>query len=245
MPAIVVNSQSIQKQFKLRNTGIRAIQVDWRIYDRKDLEQGGKDIFDLSVTKNQGFDSHECPFKFNFAAIEPEETKGSAFEVVPKSTVMGPRDIQTFTVTFQSNKGVGEFKSILMATPELSADELELAEDGDEFLKRGALGIISLNMYGNTIEPCLTIDKKSRHDGENHLNFKYWSIPNDSFAPSATQKITYTNNTKADLNFNLNITGPFELEKTKSNTGAAHPLATPSSKRKSDILIICFSWQEG
>jgi hypothetical protein len=74
----------------------------------------------------------------------------------------------------------------MMATPELTKDELELAEEGDEFLKRGALGIISMNLFGETIEPVLTIDKKSRNDGENHLNFKYWSIPNDNDAPSAT-----------------------------------------------------------
>lgn len=80
--------------------------------------------------------------------IEPEESKGSAFEIAPKSSVMGPREIQTFSLTFQSNKGVGDFKSILMATPELSRDELELAEEGDEFLKKGALGIISLNLFG-------------------------------------------------------------------------------------------------
>jgi hypothetical protein len=115
----------------------------------------------------------------------------------------------------------------MMATPELTKDELELAEEGDEFLKRGALGIISMNLFGETIEPVLTIDKKSRNDGENHLNFKYWSIPNDVDAPSATQKITYTNNSKADLTFKLNIAGPFDIVKTKSNTGAFHPLATP------------------
>lgn len=139
----------------------------------------------MSVLKNQGFDSYENPYKFNFVLNEPEESVNSAFEVVPKSSVMGPREIQTFTVTFFSNKGVGEFHSIMMATPELSKDELELAEDGDEFLKKGALGIISLNLSGETIDPILTIDKKSRSDGENHLNFKYWSIPNDAEAPSA------------------------------------------------------------
>ena len=63
------------------------------------------------------------------------------------------------------------------------------------------------------------------------MNFKYWSIPNDSEAPSATQKIIYTNNTKADMTFNLNIAGPFEIVKTKSNSGAAHPLATPNKSK--------------
>lgn len=107
----------------------------------------------MSVAKNHGFDAHENPYKFNFNVIEPEESKSSAFEVNPKSFVMGPRQIQSFNVTFSSAKGIGEFRSIMMATPELSKDELELAEDGDEFLKKGALGIISLGLFGETIEP--------------------------------------------------------------------------------------------
>lgn len=67
--------------------------MDWKIYDRKDLESEGQDIFSTSVIKNTGFDSYEFPYKFNFSALEPEESKGSAFEVQPKSTVMGPREI--------------------------------------------------------------------------------------------------------------------------------------------------------
>lgn len=236
MPCLVANSQSITKQFKLKNTGIRAIQVDWKVYDKKDLESVEQDLFDLKVAKNNGFDAYESPYKFSFNVVEPEESKNSAFEVVPKSTVMGPREIQTFSVTFSSSKGVAEFNSILMATPELSKDELELAEEGDEFLKRGALGIISIGLSGETIEPVLTIDKKSRNDGENHMNFKYWSLMNDPDAPSATQKIIYTNNTKANMTFNLNIAGPFDIVKTKSNTGAVHPLAATSNKSKGKAL---------
>lgn len=121
---------------------------------------------------------------------------------------------------------MGEFRSVILATPELSKEELSIADDGDEFARKGSLGIISLNLFAVTIKPKLVIDKKSRFDGENHLNFKYWSIPNESDAPNATQKITYTNDSKADLTFNLNISGPFEIVKTKSNTGAKHPLAT-------------------
>jgi hypothetical protein len=100
--------------------------------------------------------------------------------------VVGPREATNFNVTFYSNKGEGEFKSVILATPELSKDELQIADDGDEFLRKGSLGIISLNLLANTIKPRLTIDKKSRFDGENHLNFKYWSVPNDTDAPSST-----------------------------------------------------------
>lgn len=112
-----------------------------------------------------------------------------------------------------------------MASPELSKEELEVAEDGDEFLKKGSLGIISLNLYAMTIEPFLKIDKKVRMDGDNHVLFKYWSVPNEPEAPNPVRKLTYYNETKADLTFNLNISGPFEIVNTKSNTGAKPPMA--------------------
>ena len=37
--------------------------------------------------------------------------------------------------------------------------------------------------------------------------------------------MTFTNESKADLTFNLNINGPFEIVKTKTNSGAVHPLS--------------------
>ena len=185
MPTIVTNTQPITKQFKIKNTGIRAVYIDWKIFDQKDLLNKDTDYFDLSVAKNFSYDRKDNPYKFNFEAIEPEESHDSAFEIQPKQLIVGPRELTTFSVTFYSNKGIGEFKSIILATPELSKDELSIADDGDEFLRKGSLGIISLNLYAMTIKPYLVIDKKSRFDGENHLNFKYWSIPNDENAPSA------------------------------------------------------------
>jgi len=186
MPTIVTNTQPIMKQFKIKNTGIRSVQVDWKIFDKKDLVKQDQDLFNLSIGKNFSYDRKDNPFKFNFEAIEPEESHDSAFEIQPKSVQVGPREIINFSVTFYSNKGEGEFRSVILATPELTREELEIAEDGEEFNRKGALGIISLNLYGQTIKPCLKIDKKSRIDGDNHLNFKYWSIPNNSDAPSAT-----------------------------------------------------------
>jgi hypothetical protein len=56
MPCIVTNSAPISKQFKLKNTGIRALQVDWKIYDSKDLEHADSDVFETSVVPNNGFD---------------------------------------------------------------------------------------------------------------------------------------------------------------------------------------------
>lgn len=186
MPTVITNSQPITKQFKIKNTGIRSVQVDWKIFDEKDLVHKETDYFSLSVAKNFSYDRRDNPYKFNFEAIEPEESLDSAFEIQPKNLQVGPRETCTFNVTFFSNKGEGEFKSVILASPELTKDELQIAEDGDEFSRKGALGIISLNLYAMTLKPRLTIDKKSRYDGENHLNFKYWSVPTDTDAPSDT-----------------------------------------------------------
>ena len=84
MPTIVTNSQPISKTFKIKNTGIRAVQVDWKIFDEKDLTETGADIFNIRVAKNFSFDRKENPFKFDFEAVEPQESTDSAFEVEPK-----------------------------------------------------------------------------------------------------------------------------------------------------------------
>ena len=39
------------------------------------------------------------------------------------------------------------------------------------------------------------------------------------------------------MTFKLNINGPFDIVKTKSNTGAVHPLATPS---KSNLTMFSY-----
>lgn len=58
---------------------------------------------------------------------------------------------------------------------------------------------------------------------------KYWSVPNEEGAPKKIQKLTFTNDSKADLTFNLNINGPFEIVRTKTNSGAVHPMSGQQS----------------
>ena len=55
--------------------------------------------------------------------------------------------------------------------------------DDDELTKKGSLGIISLNLDAITIDPKLSIDRKLKMDGHNHLRLKYWSVPNEFGAP--------------------------------------------------------------
>mmetsp|Transcript_3584 Transcript_3584/g.2613 ORF Transcript_3584/g.2613 Transcript_3584/m.2613 type:complete len:80 (+) Transcript_3584:461-700(+) len=78
------------------------------------------ELFSLSVEKNLSYDRKEQPFKFEYEALEPPESQNSAFEVSPKVYTIGSRETATFTVTFYSDKGVGDFKSVILATPNLS-----------------------------------------------------------------------------------------------------------------------------
>ena len=61
------------------------------------------------------------------------------------------------------------------------------------------------------------------------MRLKYWSVLGEPDAPKKIQKLTFTNDSKADLTFNLNINGPFEIVKTKTNSGATHPLSGSQS----------------
>jgi hypothetical protein len=94
-------------------------------------------------------------------------------------------------------------------------------------------------LFAVTIVPYLKIDKRTRTDGDNHVLYKYWSVPNEDSAPSHTRKITYYNDTKADLSFNLNVSGPFEIVKSKSNTAGKHPLATQDNLTMKANTMFC------
>ena len=118
----------------------------------------------------------------------------------------------------------------MIASPELAQEEIEIAGDTSEQPKKGTLGIISLNFNANTISPMLSIDKSVKMDGGKHINVKKWAVV-DEDAPSVIQKLTFSNDTKADLTFNFGVTGPFEIVKSKSNTGAKHPLSEQTASK--------------
>lgn len=68
-------------------------------------------------------------------------------------------------MTFNPTKDVGNFKTILLACPELSQEEVEIADDPKDCPKKGSLGNIALKLNANTICPELSIDKSNRLDG--------------------------------------------------------------------------------
>ena len=77
---------------------------------------------------------------------EPEESTESAFEIYPKQMVVGSRETQEFQVSFTTTKGVGSYSSVLLCNPVLSSDEIQILDENDDLLKKGALGLISLTL---------------------------------------------------------------------------------------------------
>lgn len=96
IPTAVANSQSITKTFKIKNTGIREVDMLWRLFDQKDLEEQQTDYFTMDVAKNLSYDRKENPYKFAFKAIEPEESNNSAFEIQPKESTIRSKETAEF-----------------------------------------------------------------------------------------------------------------------------------------------------
>ena len=83
-------------------------------------------------------------------------------------------------MTFNPTHDVGNFRSIIIASPELAQEEIEIAGgDPAEQPKKGTLGIISLNLNANTISPQLSLDKSVKMDGGKHITMKKWSVVDD------------------------------------------------------------------
>jgi hypothetical protein len=47
MPTAVVNTSAFSKVFKIKNTGIRSLAIDWKIFDSKDLNNSASDAFNI------------------------------------------------------------------------------------------------------------------------------------------------------------------------------------------------------
>lgn len=186
------------------------------------------------------------PFKLDFKAIEPPPATDSAFAISPPSAVIESKGSTSFQVKFDGKKGMGFFQSTILAHPHLVdegagsrrmslEDEAKKEASAKTFLdlEQGSvtttqsamlkdLGFVALYATGSTLQPKLSVDKHVTSGGEQVVKFKSWSLQHDS-APKLVRKITLTNNTLAELQFNLSVEGPFRLVKTKTN--AAEKLA--------------------
>lgn len=120
-PTVVDNSPQLTRSFKIKNTGVADVTIDWRIFDQRDQKQKeDENLFNITIDKNTGFDSEENPYKLNFNLIEPEPSMNSPFEIEPQTVIIPARETQFFEVKFNSDQGVDTFKSVILAHPQLA-----------------------------------------------------------------------------------------------------------------------------
>ena len=220
MKPTIINGGQVTKSFKIKNTGVQDIVIDWKIFDIKDIiGNSGNDLFTLNLGKSEGNSSE--PYRVELEAIEPtEESKDTPFIITPKHLVVPPKEKTTFEVTFDTSKYLGIFNSVLLTHPRLASDDPDSPASN--------LGIIYLTLRGHTLPAHLTIDKRSRMDGTSFVQFDVWSIKGNG-APSVTKKIGLLNESPADIAVNIETIGPFELTSALTNA-PPHPLAKSNAK---------------
>lgn len=223
MKPSVKNSGNVSKSFKIKNTGIQDIEIEWKIFDLQEIvSKNSSDLFSLFIAKNEG--NSRDPYRVELEAVEPEqESVNSPFTVTPKKSIVTPKGKFTYEITFDTSHSLGRSNSVILAHPHLAHNESK-ENTGPN------LGVICLSLRGETLEPHLTVDKKKRKDNNSYQQFEVWPV-NLEDAASLTKKISLTNETFADLIFNMSLTGSFELVETITNA-PVHPLAKSSSSSK-------------
>eukprot|EP00826_Nyctotherus_ovalis_P036803 TRINITY_DN3297_c0_g1_i5.p1 TRINITY_DN3297_c0_g1~~TRINITY_DN3297_c0_g1_i5.p1 ORF type:complete len:377 (-),score=105.03 TRINITY_DN3297_c0_g1_i5:435-1565(-) len=231
MKPTVMNGGKVTKSFKIKNTGIQDVVIDWKIFDLQDIVGNTEsDLFTLSLGKSEG--NAADPYKIDFEAVEPkEESKDSPFTVIPKQVIVRSREKATFEVTFDTSKALGVYNSVLLAHPRVAGEETS-----------SNLGVIYLSLRGQTVAAHLTIDKKYRMDGKSYIQMDIWPT-NEFDAPPLTKKIGFINESPADIAVNLETTGPFKLVSTLTNA-PPHPLAKSNAKLQTLFNLLPGSFLE-
>ena len=131
-PTVVDRSPQLTRSFKIKNTGIADVIIDWKLFDERDQKKRREDenLFNITIDKNTGFDSEENPFKLNFNLIEPEPSMTSPFEIEPQTVIIPARETQFFEVKFSPDQGVDTFKSVILAHPQLAENLRSEGEEG-------------------------------------------------------------------------------------------------------------------
>jgi len=68
-------------------------------------------------------------------------------------------------------------------------------------------------------------------DGGKHIRVRKWAVADEN-APSNVAKLTFSNKNKADMVITFGVDGPFEIVKSKTNSGGKHPLADQEKAKK-------------
>jgi hypothetical protein len=200
---------SLSRKIRLFNSGPKPIQLFWKVFNYESLASRTDDIFRISLQPSvmAAVSDDEKPdvFDVKFQALEPEESE-SAFDISPKTCVIGGKSEFTFNVTFYSEEEILH-QAIALAHPLID-------EDGEE-TKLEEIGFL---LQARTLRPFLHVDKVPRADGNHYVAFDAYALA----GPAGAKDLSLTNVTNSALSFNVSIeSGPFIITGFKNSAALA------------------------
>jgi hypothetical protein len=147
MGYVTTNVNSINKIFKVINTGANLISLDWKIFDYEDILKPVGDIFKIKILQSRNKER----FSLSYVPYEPQEKETFGyFKVAPLNVLIQPKGTQDLCVGF-STYVPGIKSALLVAYPKFLDDSKTLNVRLSELaLKVDAIGV----------KPNLVVDKR-------------------------------------------------------------------------------------
>ncbi len=147
MGYIITNVNSINKTFKVINTGTNLISLDWKIFNYEEVLNPKDDIFKIRITQSKNKES----FSLIFNSIEPKESENfDYFKISPKNVLIQPKGMQDLSVNF--NTDISGLKSALLVAYPKFLDDSKIVN-----VRLSELAL-KVDAYG--VKPDLVVDKK-------------------------------------------------------------------------------------
>jgi hypothetical protein len=142
--------------------------------------------------------------------VEPaEESKNSAFTIIPKSAKVDAQGLTAFEIEFDPSQQFGQYVSIIQSHPYIEEE------------KAINLGVVCAIAEAETVQPFMTPEKKERQEKEFHLKFEALA---GIKSENEIKALTLTNYTAAILSYSVVTEGNYAI--TSSKTLTPHPLAS-------------------
>jgi len=147
MGNVITKINSINKSFKIINTGANVIMLDWKLFDyNKIINTDGKsEIFKIKVSESKG------GFSLKYIPCEPPQIEEGekTYAIEPKNFLVPPKGVKEFKMSFSAYEA-GLRSALLVAVPKFmdsnSASNVGLSELA-----------IKIDAYG--VKPSLIVDK--------------------------------------------------------------------------------------
>lgn len=146
---VLTKVNTIEKVFKLINSGSNNLSVNWKIYDYKDIVYPKRNIFNIKIGEKKK--KIGSTFNLVYLPVEPKEiSEDIKFNMTPKNVFIGPKATKDFKIEFHTDKP-GITSALFVGYPKFEGayEEVKLTE-------------LALKVDAFGVTPDLMVDKNVR-----------------------------------------------------------------------------------